>query len=107
MVKSTSSTYNFLILLLAGDIETCSGPTSTVKINCSCCRKIIRKNQSSGVFKNCSSRVHLKCMTSRLQSTGEKLYCDLCYSNLNFDQDIEIGGNTALSTLSLEILFGK
>ena len=43
--------YFLCILLLAGDIEVCPGPTG--RITCYGCAKTIRKNQTSGVCTNC------------------------------------------------------
>ena len=67
-----------LLLLLAGDIETCPGPRG---IRCPSCLKCIRKNQSSAACFNCKLKSHLKCMTDRFADNAEELYCSTCSVN--------------------------
>ena len=51
-----------MLLIVAGDIETCPGP----KYTCPTCTKTIRKNQKYGCCDTCSSRCHMKCLEDKL-----------------------------------------
>ena len=47
-----------ILLILAGDIETCPGPC--LKYNC--CSETIRKNQAVGCCSICDDKHHMKCL---------------------------------------------
>ena len=65
-----------ILILLAGDIETCPGPGP--KYTCPTCSKTIRKNQKFGCCDTCNSRCHMKCLTDILIERMESLFCSLC-----------------------------
>ena len=74
-----------VLLILAGDIELCPGPT---RIKCFCCDKTIRKNQSIEKCTGCGQRCHLKCLRANFVRSVEKLYCNLCYVNNDENTDL-------------------
>ena len=66
-----------ILLILAGDIETCPGPC----LKCNCCSKTIRKNQAVGCCLICDNKHHMimKCLLDVVDIQGkEKLYCPSC-----------------------------
>ena len=67
-----------LLLILAGDVELCPGPS----VKCFNCNKTIRKNQSSETCCHCESKCHLKCLVDVVEYGHEKLYCPVCV-NIN------------------------
>ena len=46
-----------LLLILAGDIELCPGPT----VKCNICNKTVRKKQKFEKCSGCSIKIHLEC----------------------------------------------
>ena len=68
-IKNERKSWNLLLLLLSGDIETCPGP---VKLTCLCCSKIIRKRQLIGICCICYNCCHLKCLNDKLVINKEK-----------------------------------
>ena len=63
-----------LLLILAGDVELCPGPS----VKCVSCNKTIRKNQSSETCCLCESRCHLKCLVDAVDHGHENLCCPDC-----------------------------
>jgi len=63
-----------LLLLLAGDIEICPGPST----RCNTCNKTIIKNLSSHSCVSCGRIIHLKCLCDRLEFGHERGYCKDC-----------------------------
>ena len=63
-----------LLLILAGDVELCPGPS----VKCVSCNKTIRKNQSSETCCLCESRCHLKCLVDAVDHGHEDLCCPDC-----------------------------
>ena len=64
-----------ILLLLAGDIETCPGPC----LKCNSCQKTIRKNQTLGCCSTCGNQLHMNCLLDMTNRQGkEKLYCSTC-----------------------------
>ena len=63
-----------LLLILAGDVELCPGPS----VKCVSCNKTIRKNQSSETCCLCESRCHLKCLVDTVDHGHENLCCPDC-----------------------------
>ena len=83
-----------MLLLLAGDIEVCPGPTA--RITYCGCAKTIRKNQTSGVCTNCRERLHLKCMKDSYGKGTELLFCSTCFVR-DFDGNTVEYSNPALT----------
>eukprot|EP00794_Sanderia_malayensis_P019777 gene19777-21713_t len=63
-----------IFLLLAGDIETCPGPS----LKCNMCNKTVRKNQTSATCFGCKDKFHLRCAIDVLEDGCERLYCKDC-----------------------------
>ena len=59
-----------VLLLMAGDIETCPGPVQR-KV-CFGCRKTIRKNQRRSTCDGCKKTLHFKCLGEDLETVSTK-----------------------------------
>ena len=66
-----------LLLLLAGDIETCPGPAS--RKMCRDCHKTFRKNQRRSNCIQCNETLHLKCLVEDLNASTEGPKCQTCF----------------------------
>ena len=65
-----------VLLLMAGDIETCPGPVQR-KV-CFGCKKTIRKNQRSCFCDGCKKIQHFKCLGEDLETVNNGLKCYSC-----------------------------
>eukprot|EP00112_Aurelia_sp_Birch-Aquarium-sp1_P018492 Seg442.3 transcript_id=Seg442.3/GoldUCD/mRNA.D3Y31 product="hypothetical protein" protein_id=Seg442.3/GoldUCD/D3Y31 len=65
-----------VLLLMAGDIETCPGPV--VRKVCFGCRKTIRKNQRNSKCDGCKKILHFKCLGEDQETTNNGLKCYSC-----------------------------
>ena len=65
-----------VLLLMAGDIETCPGPVQR-KV-CFICNKTIRRNQRSSMRDGCNKTLHFKCLGEDLDSVNNGLKCSSC-----------------------------
>ena len=65
-----------ILLLLAGDVETCPGS------GCKCyCGKNIKLEHSTGICIACTEKCHIRCLVNKLQYGGERLFCRRCVLN--------------------------
>ena len=65
-----------ILLLMAGDIESCPGPV--LRKVCFGCKKTIRKNQRSSTCDECKNTLHFKCLGEGLETTNNGLKCYFC-----------------------------
>ena len=71
-----------ILLLLAGDVETCPGP------GCKCyCGKNIKLEHSTGICIACTEKCHIRCLVEKLQYGGERLFCRRCVLTLPQKKD--------------------
>ena len=68
-----------MLLLLAGDVKLCPGPSR----RCFTCSKTIRKKQSSDSCFHCGKNCHIKCLVDRIEYGHERLACHNCLHRNN------------------------
>ena len=70
-----------MLLLLAGDVETCPGPGCRC-----CCGKNVKLEQSTGVCIARMGKCHFRCLVDKLQYGGERLFSERClqYATENY-----------------------
>ena len=68
-----------MLLLLAGDVELCPGPSR----KCFTCSKTMRKKQSSDSCFHCGKNCHIKCLVDRIEYGHERLACHSCLHRNN------------------------
>ena len=56
-----------MLLILAGDVEICPGPTN----KCCSCQKTIRKKQTQLSCDSCKGNFHYKCLIDNFNGRGE------------------------------------
>ena len=64
-----------MLLILAGDIELCPGPSRAI---CKDCLKTIRRTQRQEQCEQCNNILHLKCLIESTENRIEKLICRGC-----------------------------
>ena len=67
-----------ILLILAGDIETCPGPC--LKYNC--CSETIRKNQAVGCCSICDDKHHMKYLLSFVETPRKFIIAELSIRKL-------------------------
>ena len=78
-----------ILLLLAGDIELCPGPSP----KCYICRKTIWKNQSLESCFHCGKKSRVKCLVDKIEFGRERLFCrGYLQSNNSMTADVERSG---------------
>ena len=68
-----------MLLLLAGDVELCPGPSS----KCYIYRKTMRENQSLECCFHCGNKSHIKCLVDKNEFGRERLFCHGCLQSNN------------------------
>ena len=97
-----------MLLLLAGDVELCPGPSCHSALSCKTCLKTIRKNQSREMCSVCEGICHLKCLKDRFENGVEKLYCpNVCYLSEVEAEGLPPGVDNNQSFPNLNNLVGK